>query len=176
MVSICIFICIVWVLFHLVAGLAWSRALSVPLPKWCFVGLMVCCYPLILIVTIVLGYLSQSSVKFWCDTLFVSFTRKSRHWQTFPKCPFLQQRLQMALRALQRPACGTFSQKYLQILMVFFVCFLKSFPPREWLLHLPSSDMVSALMVWVSEWRVLFSPAPMIELLRPAWQHSYSSG
>lgn len=155
MVSICILIYIVWVLFHLVAGLAWSRALSVPLPKWCFVGLMVCCYPLILIVTIVLGYLSQSSVKFWCDTLFVSFTRKSRHWQTFPK---------------------RFSQKYLQILIVFFVCFLKSFPPRGWLLHLPSSDMVSALMVWVSEWRVLFSPAPTIELLRPAWQHSYSSG
>ena len=61
----------------------------------------------------------------------------------------------MALRALHQPACDTFSLQYLQISIGFFVCFLKSFPPRWWLLCLRSLDMVTTPMVWVSEWRVL---------------------
>ena len=46
--------------------------------------------------------------------------------QTFTKCLFLLQRLQMTLQALQRPVCGTFSLQNLQILIVFIVCFLSS--------------------------------------------------
>ena len=80
---------------------------------------MVCCYLLILMFTIVLGHSFQSFVNFSCNTLFVSFTWGSTDLQTFPKCPFLVQRLQMALRALQRLTCGTFSPQYLQIFIVF---------------------------------------------------------
>ena len=46
--------------------------------------------------------------------------------QTFPKCPFLLQRLQMTLQALQQPVRGTFSPENVQILIVFLVCFLCS--------------------------------------------------
>ena len=61
-----------------------------------------------------------------CVPLCISFTWGSMDLQTFTKCLFLLQRLQMTLQALQRPVCGTFSLQNLQILIVFIVCFLSS--------------------------------------------------
>ena len=58
--------------------------------------------------------------------LGISFALGSMDPQTFPKCPFLLQRLQMTLQALQQPVCGTFSPQNVQILIVFLVCFLPS--------------------------------------------------
>ena len=72
---------------------------------------IVCYCPLILMVTIVLGYSLWSFVKFWWDTLLVSFTWRSTDAQTFPKCPFLLQRwhcgLCINLRVILSP-CNTY--------------------------------------------------------------------
>ena len=86
--------------------------------------------PLILVVTIVLGYSCQSFAKFLCDTLFGSFNWRSTDPQTFPKCTFCYK--------YYRWHCGICSDlcvilsphnTYKFWSFSLFVYFLKSFPP-----------------------------------------------
>ena len=145
---------------------------------------MVCCCPLILMVTISLGYSFWSFVKLWCDTLFVYFTWRSTDSQTSPKCPFLLlQRLQLALRALQQPACGTFSPQYLQISIVS--CLFPNVLSSSWMVVSAFGRRIWHRLQWYGcwSWEYCFSRSPlhsspdsMIKLLRPAWQGPYPSG